>query len=351
MPKITEPANLPFVSIIVPALNCATDVKGFADAIRQQDYPPDRFEVIVVDNGSTDNTFESIRTSGLIALQRMERGRARALNTGIGAARGEIILTTDLSCRPEPHWISCVVQTFAAHPKAGCIAGEIKLLKTLDNTVIKFQERSNYMSPLLALNRTHFPFMPFADGANASFRKRVFDEIGGFEESFIKAADVEICYRMFLYTNYTLVFNRKALVWEPGEPSLRALLHQRFRMGIGWNLMCLKYPALYAPQRPASNARNTYWQLRQEIVSILRLLALNLRALFGRNHEAAIDANIRQLMSWFQWYGRHYGRWWLKRRGIRPDPVDAAKLRQFMESAREIRSRVLLVDIPTERTQ
>lgn len=345
MPELTELSSLPFVSIVVPALNCAEDVQGFADAIRQQDYPADRFEVIVVDNGSNDDTFERIRAAGLVAQQRKERGRSRALNTGVNAARGDIILTTDLSCRPEPNWIRAVVATFAAHPDAGCVAGEIKLLKTHENAVIGFQERTHYMSPLLALNRTRFPFMPFADGANASFRKRVFEKIGGFEESFVKAADVEICYRLFMLTDYTLVFNSAALVWEPGEPSLRALLHQRFRMGLGANLLRMRFPALYAASRSTFDLRRAYWQWRQRLAFSLNLLALNVGALFGYKREAAMDADIRQLMSWFQSYGRHYGRWWLQRRGIRPDPVDEARLRRFLEDPEKVRERVLLVEI------
>jgi cellulose synthase/poly-beta-1,6-N-acetylglucosamine synthase-like glycosyltransferase len=325
MAETTSRSPLPFVSVVAPALNCAEDVHGFAEAMRQQDYPADRFEMIVVDNGSSDNTLERARAAGMIALQRKEKGRARALNTGVKAARGEIILTTDLSCRAVPHWIRAVVETFSNHPKAGCVAGEIKLLRKTGGTVIDFQDRNDYMSPMLALNRTNLPFMPFADGANASFRKCVFDEIGGFEESFLKAADVEMCYRMFVLTEYSLVFNRSAIMWEPGEPSLRALLHQRFRMGIGWNLLQMKYPALYKIEKLSFNPRRIWWKMRGSINNIICLISLNLGLLFGRHHEAAIDANIRQLMSWFQWYGRHYGRWWLDRRGIRPEPVDIEK--------------------------
>jgi cellulose synthase/poly-beta-1,6-N-acetylglucosamine synthase-like glycosyltransferase len=350
MPDTVTPSSLPFVSIVVPALNCAEDVEGFADSMRLQDYPADRFEVIVVDNGSSDDTFERVRAAGMIALQRKEKGRARALNTGIEAARGEIILTTDLSCRAEPYWIRAVVETFAAHPEAGCVAGEIKLLRTTEGAVIDFQERSNYMSPLLALNRTRLPFMPFADGANASFRKRVFDEIGGFEESFVKAADVEICYRMFVLTDYTLVFNRSALMWEPGEPSLRTLLHQRFRMGIGWNLMRMKYPALYEAKKPALNPRQTWWRLQGSIAKAIQLTMLNLSMVFGRNRAAANDANIRQLMSWAQWFGRYYGRWWLDHRGIRPAPVDSGRLQQFLASRDTVGMRVSVVEIPRMET-
>lgn len=347
MAEIHTISELPFVSIVVPALNCADDVDGFAIAMQAQTYPADRFEVIVVDNGSSDGTLERAREAGFKALMRPERGRTKALNTGIDAARGDYILTTDLSCRAVPGWIRCIVDTFAAYPDAGCVGGEIKLLRTARNAVLDFQERSEYMSPLLALQRTRLPFMPFADGANASFRREVFERIGGFEESFVKAGDVEICYRMFVLTDYKLVFNRAALMYEPGEPSLRALLRQRYRMGIGWNLMRMKYPELYEVEAPkAFDPRRAWWSAREAIARTGRLLALNAALLAGRSREMAIDADIRQLMSWAQWYGREQGRRWLAREGIRPQAVDARQLSAFIAKPDPIAGRVELVDLP-----
>lgn len=343
MPELEKTQSLPFASVIVPALNCAEDVAGFAESMRNQDYPAECFEVIVVDNGSTDGTFDQARAAGMITLSRKERGRTRALNAGIAAAKGSIILTTDLSCRAEPHWIRTVVETFASHPEAGCVAGEIKLLRTADNAVISFQERNNYMSPLLALQRRHLPFMPFADGANASFRRTLFDEIGGFEESFVKAGDVEICYRMFVLTRYSLIFNPGALMWEPGEPSLRALIHQRFRMGIGWNLMLMKYPELFRPKTETLSPRRLWWKLNDRARKIGHLLSLNLGLLARRNSEMAMDANIRQLMSWAQWYGGLYGKRWLKKQGITPQRIDPAQLEAFMLQQAPLEGRVKLV--------
>src|SRR4029079_17145761 len=111
----------------------------------------------------------------------------------LGIAHGEIICTTDISCMPEPQWIAEIVSSFA-DPQIGCVAGEIKQLPGPDNSAVRYQARTNYMSPMHALKRDRLPFLPFADGANASFRRQVFDQIGPFEETFYKGADVEICY-------------------------------------------------------------------------------------------------------------------------------------------------------------
>jgi cellulose synthase/poly-beta-1,6-N-acetylglucosamine synthase-like glycosyltransferase len=321
----------PYVSVVIPALNCRDDIEDCLAALEKQDYPRDRFEVIVADNGSTDGTREYLANSWAKLCLCPERGRARALNAGLGLASGEIICTTDMSCRAEAGWIRTIVEDFA-DPAVGCVAGEIKMLKTpLHNRVIDFQQRTNYMSPMLALKRKVLPFLPFADGANASFRRKVFDEIGGFEASFIKAADVEICYRLFALTDYKILFDYRALMWEPGEPTLGALLHQRFRMGIGWNLMRMKYPLLYAERRGRS-VKEGYWSFRSAVGEIGMLLVGNLRALFGQDRAANDDANIRFLMSRMQSIGRVYGRRHLRRRGIAPTPLEAQAQLRLMQA-------------------
>jgi len=340
--------HIPFVSIIIPTLNCAGDIEGCVKSLRNQDYPEDRFEIIIVDNGSTDSTMDIVPLTGVRYFVRNERGRSKALNTGVENAVGEIICTTDISCRAEPDWISTVVKSFN-DSSVGCVAGEIKLLNVSTNAVIGFQERSDYMSPMLALNRTQLPYLPFADGANASFRRQLFKEIGLFEESFIKGADAEICYRMFILTNYKLVFNQDAIVWEPGEPTLRALLKQRFRMGIGGNLIRMKYPSLFRASKTPTSPRKAYWSLRHALKRFRSLVWANINALTSRNLTPATDMNIRFLMDVTQKMGSTWGRWYLSYKSIHPIPIDSKMMDNFISTGENLTGRVMKYNSPADQ--
>lgn len=333
--------NLPFVSVVIPVLNGETKIETCLTALAQQDYPSDRFEIIIVDNGSTDDTVKILKEFKVRFYTRKERGRSRALNTGIENARGEIICTTDISCQPEPQWISSIINSFK-NSDVGCVAGEIRLLKANDKEIIKFQERCDYISPFLALNRKKPPFLPFSDGANASFRKSVFDEIGLFDESFIKGADVEICYRIFVLTGYKIIFNRQALVWEPGEPTLKELLKQRFRMGIGWNLMQMKYPSLYRNNNDFS-LRKVYWRVYNLSRKLRHILVSNFYGRFNlKAKSGAYDTNVKLLMGISQMLGRFYGWWYLRAKNIRPVPVDKAITEAFLSSGGDVSHRVIV---------
>ena len=333
----------PFVTVIIPVLNGVHDVGPCLTALAEQSYPRGLFEIIVVDNGSSDGTIDLLRQYDIRVVLCAERGRSRALNAGLRTARGEIVCTTDISCRPEPGWISSVVRCFS-NPQVACVAGDIRMLRTHPNAITGFQERTNYMSPFLALGRRQPPFFPFADGANASFRRSLFEEIGPFEETFLKGADVEICYRMFVLTEYKLVFCRDALVWEPGEPTLAALLKQRFRMGLGWHLMKFRYPALYARRRARLSPKRAYWATVQWSKRIFPLARTALGRTFGKQTtNRDMDVSIRTLMSFAQTLGGWYGYWYLRFKGIRPIPVDTEKTLRLLEVGGTVTDRVAVV--------
>jgi cellulose synthase/poly-beta-1,6-N-acetylglucosamine synthase-like glycosyltransferase len=336
-----HPDNLPTVTVVIPVLNCVDDVEGCIDSLRVQTYPADRIEVIIVDNGSSDGTHELLTSMGVPTFVCPTKGRSRALNVGLRHAKGEIICTTDISCRPEPNWIEEVVTSFEK-PEVGCVAGEIKLLDTHQNIAIDYQRRINYMSPMHARLRTKPPYLPYADGANASFRKKVFDEIGPFEDSFIKAADVEICYRMLFMTDYKIAFHERALVWEPGEGDLRTLLYQRYRIGIGNILLRKRFPTLFVGKQRKS-IKAVYWKLREAALVAMRTIGLSFRSLWQRQARLdLLDIVLSKAMSFAETLGRIQGKRHLASTDFVPESIDSPKIADYVVGRWDVSSRVIV---------
>lgn len=322
----SQDASLPSTSVVIPALNCVDEVDACIAALRAQDYPPERLQIVVADNGSDDGTAEKLRDLGVQTVICKERGRSRALNAGLEAAIGDIILTTDMSCIARPDWVRQVVACFD-DPEVGCVAGDIQMLPDTSNMALRYQMRNRYMSPLPAFNRRESPFLPYADGANASFRRKVFDEIGGFEDSFFKAADVEICYRLLILTDYKIVFCPDCLMEETGEPDLATLLHQRYRMGLGSHLLRARFPELYADKQSDQGFKQQYWSLRSRLRDAARTLGFILR---GRREELE-DTLVRRLMWRAQRKGERRGGDYLRKQATQPEPVDAQKTQTFIQ--------------------
>lgn len=333
----TNNMALPFVSVIIPALNCAHEADACITALRAQDYPESRFEVIVADNGSTDGTAQRLDKLGVKVVHRPERGRSRALNAGLAASRGDIILTTDMGCIARPDWISQVAACFA-DPQIGCVAGEIKMVNSHDNLALRYQARNGYMSPFHAVKRRKVPFLPFADGANASFRRAVFEEIGGFEESFFKSADVEICYRLLVLTDYKILFCPDCVVEEAGEPDLKALLQQRYRMGMGANLMRARFPEFFVARSNNKTLKQRYWSAREKMTGLTRFFT----SLVSGNRPAIEDAFVRFLMGIAQSRGARHGAHYLQSQPVQPTPLNSESLKQFMSRIDRLNERVIV---------
>jgi cellulose synthase/poly-beta-1,6-N-acetylglucosamine synthase-like glycosyltransferase len=281
-----------------------------------------------------------------------------------------------MSCRPIPDWIANVVRCFN-DPSVGCVAGDIELIPTSDNLALRYQARNDYMSPMYAVNRVNLPHLPYADGANASFRREVFERIGEFDESFFKAADVEICARLLVMTDYKIAFCRSCLVRETGEPDLRTLLHQRYRIGMGQHLMRAKYPAFYSGQervasgevrrrqdRSAGSSRDEpkagvrwvyreaqgsggdsalkrgYWRTRAQLSSISHAV----RGLLRGDRAPFEDVLVRWLCGVAQDMGFSHGKRFLQEQPIQPQPIEPGVLQRFVDSHPSVPDRVVLVD-------
>jgi glycosyltransferase involved in cell wall biosynthesis len=116
-PVPAHPTDWPFVSVVIPTFDRRVLVLLALDAIAHQTYPPERMEVILVDNGSVDGTSDLVQGRSWpwrLRLERFESNRspAEARNAGIALADGDVVAFTDSDCRPTPTWLEALVAGF-----------------------------------------------------------------------------------------------------------------------------------------------------------------------------------------------------------------------------------------------
>jgi len=187
--RCAEPRT--FISVIVAARNESAHILALCRALAQQAYPPERYEVLFVDDASTDDTARLIETfiaehpghaMRLIHSQGREQVRSpkkHALAQGIAGATGEILLFTDADCIPPATWVQAMASQF--DDETGMVIGfspyEVPLPHTLLQRVVALESLS---LAALAAGTTGYGRPATCSGRNLAYRKCVFEEVGGF---------------------------------------------------------------------------------------------------------------------------------------------------------------------------
>jgi GT2 family glycosyltransferase len=195
--------NLPLLSVIIPNWNGAAHLPTCLEALRRQTYP--HREILVVDNGSTDGSLSLLARYPevrVLALGR-NRGFAGAVNAGIRAARGEILVLLNNDTEAAPTWLEALVAAFARHPDAGLLASKILLF---DRREVFHSAGDYYRVDGIPGNRGVWePDVGQYDreeevfsacGAAAAYRRALLEDIGLFDEDFFYSCeDVDLAWR------------------------------------------------------------------------------------------------------------------------------------------------------------
>ena len=230
------PARSPRVSVVVATFNGARTLKRCLESLAHLNYPD--YEVIVVDDGSTDGTaqiakqFPSVRYVGQANL-----GLSAARNAGIAAATGEIVAFTDDDCRADEDWLHYLVTDLLAGGWVG-IGGHNFLPP--DDSPVAAAVMASPGGPahvmLTDLEAEHIP------GCNMAFFKWALDEIGGFDPVFRKAGDdVDVCWRL-QDRDYKLGFSHAGFVWHHRRSTVNAYFKQQQGYGEAEALLARKHP-------------------------------------------------------------------------------------------------------------
>lgn len=216
---------LPFVSVIVPVYNDPDGIRNCLEALRSQTYPDDQFEVLVVDNGSTDDTREVIGVFDVELLIEDEiQGSYAARNRGIRNAQGEVLAFTDADCTPDPEWIEAGVEVLEGKV-ADLVGGQVRFELSAERTAAeRFDASVNMRNDMSVKDGV-------AKTANLFVRRQVVEEIGVFPESLISGGDVYWT-RSTTDAGFELKYAENAIV-DHRARKFTELLKKHFRVGRG----------------------------------------------------------------------------------------------------------------------
>ncbi len=227
----------PKVSIVVASYNGDRTLRSCLQSLRQLNYPD--YEVILVDDGSTDTTPQIAAAFSEVRTIRHERnlGLSVARNTGITAARGEIVAFTDSDCRADEDWLFYLVGTLLDGEFIA--AGGPNLLPPEDSPVAAAVMASPGGPAHVMLTDRQAEHIP---GCNMAFYRHALEEIGGFDPIYTKAGDdVDVCWRL-QQAGHKIGFSPAAFVWHYRRSTVAAYLKQQHGYGEAEAMLVRKHP-------------------------------------------------------------------------------------------------------------
>ena len=223
------------ISVIVPVYNGEDTLGDCLAALQAQSLPSDQYEIVVVDDGSTDRTTEIARRHGVRLFRQSNAGPAVARNRGAQAARGEILLFTDADCEPASDWIEWMTEPFC-DPE---VAGAKGVYRTRQKELVARFVQREYEDKYVRLS--HQDCIDFVDTYSAAYRRDVFFANGGFDTLFPTASveDQELSFRL-ARKGYRLVFAPRAAVYHRHDTTLGQYWQRKFGIGY-WKVLLLRW--------------------------------------------------------------------------------------------------------------
>jgi cellulose synthase/poly-beta-1,6-N-acetylglucosamine synthase-like glycosyltransferase/peptidoglycan/xylan/chitin deacetylase (PgdA/CDA1 family) len=221
----------PPVTIVVPAYNEAAVIEQSVRSLAASEYP--EFEVIVVDDGSTDGTGEIVRGLGLErvrVLAEANQGKPAALNAGIAAARHDVIVSVDADTAFRPGTLHRLVRPLGDE-RVGAVAGNTKVANR--GGMLGRWQHVDYVMGFNLDRRLYdvLQCMPTVPGAIGAFRRRALDEVGRFSGATL-AEDTDITIALGR-AGWRVVYAEDALAFTEAPSTLSALWRQRYRWSYG----------------------------------------------------------------------------------------------------------------------
>jgi len=233
--------NYPSVSVVIPVRNRPEEIRDCLTSLVALDYPGEKLEIIVVDDGSTDNTGEAAAAFKVKLIRfPASRGPSACRNAGAGVAKGEILAFLDSDCRASRGWLKELVPFFA-FGEVGAVGGFVEgyfKASPLDRYEEVFSSLNMGRRILLGRHSSSGFYVPTC---NLLVRREVFNLAGGFTEGMHVGEDVDFCWRL-RDLGHSLLYVPAGSVAHRHRNKLSQMLKRRFAYGTSEAALYLKHP-------------------------------------------------------------------------------------------------------------
>jgi glycosyltransferase involved in cell wall biosynthesis len=219
-------------SVVVPVYNGGAGLPECLRALSAQTLPRADYEIIVVDDGSTDDSAKQAERFHARLLRQENRGAAAARNKGLSVASGEWVAFTDADCLPSRGWLEYLLVAVAAKPEHGPVlgaAGRIVGFPT-DSAAARFVDLTGALDAERHLAHPRFPFAP---SGNVMYRRSALLATGGFDARYVSYEACELHQRLLEHQRGEFYFAPRAVVLHRHRSSWREYVRQQFNYGRG----------------------------------------------------------------------------------------------------------------------
>jgi poly-beta-1,6-N-acetyl-D-glucosamine synthase len=224
------------ISVIIPARNEVEHIGQLLNALQKQSYPSSLFEVIVVDDHSTDGTAAIVQQFPSVKLLQLKEDsinsyKKKAIETGIAAAKGDLIVTTDADCLPTRDWLQ-LIAAFKEANQSVFIAAPVVI--NCNNSIVQLFQAMDFMV-LQGITgaAVYKKKMSMCNGANLAYEKKGFYEVGGFSGIDHIASGDDMLLMHKIWKRYPgkvhYLKSKEAIISTQPMNTWKAFLNQRIR--------------------------------------------------------------------------------------------------------------------------
>lgn len=223
------------ISVIVPAYNAGKTLGACLNGLGAQTAPAGSFEIVVVDDGSDDDTRQVAEAHATRVVSQSNGGAASARNLGARTTEGEILMFVDADSVPDARWIEAMAAPFVDPSIAG-VSG-VKKTRQREFWARYIQLEYDFKYDRMQANGD----TDFVDSSSAAYRREVFTASGGFDTTLMEAEDTDLSFRLAEQSK-RLVLVRDAIVYHTHPTTLREFLRRKYQYAIWRAVTYARHP-------------------------------------------------------------------------------------------------------------